>query len=117
MPRSRRLMVSLSARLMFSACHPSTARPVGERHGTDQQAVTSTPAAGREEPELTFEQVLQVPRANTLDAQRRMERVRDEARDRQLRMLARRILGRWTMKRTRTTRNSTSVGEHMHRHE
>lgn len=45
--------------------------------------------------ELTFEQVLQVARGKTIDVKRRMENVRDEARDGQLRALARRVLGRW----------------------
>jgi len=45
--------------------------------------------------ELTFERVLQVARGKTIDAKKRVEKVRDEACDEQLRVLARRILGRW----------------------
>ena len=88
-------MISLSAILMFSACRPSSAAPLDKTHRTDLQGATSRPAADAEISELTFEQVLQVARGKTIDAKKRMERVRDEARNEQLQALARRILGRW----------------------
>jgi hypothetical protein len=93
--RSHRLMISLSALLIFSACRQPSATPVGETHRTDMQVATSTLSADADTAELTFEQVLQAARGKTIDAKRRMEKVRDEARDEQLQLLARRILGRW----------------------
>ena len=95
MQRSWRLMILLSALLVFGACRPPSATPVAETHRTDVQVATSTPVADLETAELTFEQVLQVARGKTIDAKKRIEKVRDEARDEQLQALARRILGRW----------------------
>ena len=88
-------MISLSALLMFIACRPSSATPACETHRTNLQVATSRPAADRGTAELTFEQVLQVARGKTIDAKKRIEKVRDEAHDDQLHVLARRILGRW----------------------
>jgi hypothetical protein len=88
-------VISLSALLMFCACRPPSATPVGETHRNDLQVATSRTAADRETTELTFEQVLQMARSKTIDAKKRIERVRDEGRDEESQMLARRILGRW----------------------
>ncbi len=95
MQPSRLLMISLSVLLILGACSPSSAMAIAETHRSDLQVATSRPAADRDTAELTFEQVLQVARGKTIDAKKRIEKVRDKARDEQLQVLARRILGRW----------------------
>ncbi len=88
-------MILLSVLLILGACRPSSAMAIAETHRSDLQVATSRPAAVRDTAELTFEQVLQVARGKTIDAKKRIEKVRDKARDEQLQVLARRILGRW----------------------
>jgi TolA-binding protein len=86
-------MTSLSALLMLTACRPSSAHAAGEPQRGDRHVAVGTKSAA--DPDLTFEQVLQLAQSKTIDAKKKIEKVRDEGRRAQLQMLARRILARW----------------------
>lgn len=83
---------------VFGCQHPSAADGVQPSPGVQPETSTATIAmiSSAVQPEMTFEQVLQIAKSRAPEAKAQLEQVRDhEANHRQITMLARRILNRW----------------------
>lgn len=82
--------------LVIWGCQPASVRPVTTDGPIEGNRVVVSSGDSKTTADVTFDRILEIASSGAADAKTELERVEEESPDAQLRMLARRILSRWS---------------------